>query len=969
EFVCTGGGVGNFAPASKIIDNMTAANALTLEAWVIPSSLDQGTSSRRIVSVSEDRGTTHLNLQLNQKKGASKYKLRTDDFNSLTVNNIFSDTATMKHMVVTFDGLTQRMYIDGMLRTPTLNVIGDTGSWDLDYPVTIGNDASLDRGWLGRIFLVAAYDKSLSAAEITQNFNAGSGATFPVPTASTNPDPGTGLVTTLVTHNQIKLDWQPPASPSSCVDEYLVYRDGVLLDDTTPSSFTDNDVQPDTTYTYEVSVISHLGLESVRTAPLVVTSASDPTPPAISSLEASPNSLKIVFDEAVDSVTATNIGNYSISNGIGVTGASLAANQTTVTLNTTAHTDGVTYTLTTSNVEDLVGNVMLPTNTDYLFVLGLVGHWTLDDGAGPTANDSSGLGHHGTLVNSPLWTTGQVDGALQYDRALQQSLLVNHSPMLNFGGNSFSMSLWVRYTDSEDTDLVRKGSTATASDWYKMEILEGQRLGFNLNTSNVSAATALSPLAYNDGAWHHVAGVRDFSQGLMLLYIDGQLVQTRNNPAGTINSTANLTIGSKDTVNDDFLNGYLDDVRLYNRAISPQEVTELFNMSSSSSNTSPVADDQSVATDEDAALGITLTAADPEAPPQTLNFAVLTQPASGALSGAAPNLTYTPDPDFNGADSFTFRANDGVADSNIATVDITVNPVNDLPVADDQTVVTSEDVALGIVLTATDVDLPPQTLTYNVLTQPVNGVLSGTAPNLTYTPDPAYNGLDSFTFQVNDGVGGSNIATVDITVFEANDPPVADDQALATDEDVALGITLTATDVDLPPQTLTYSVMTPPSNGTLSGTAPNLTYTPNQDFNGADSFTFQANDGIISSNVATVDIAVNAINDLPVADSQAAATNEDTALGVTLTASDVDLPPQTLTFSVMTPPSNGALSGTAPNLTYTPNPGYFGADSFTFQANDGVGNSNIATVDLTVTEINDLPVADSQAVATSEDTA
>jgi len=113
EFVCTAGGVGNFAPASKIVDNMMAANALTLEAWVIPSSLDQGSSSRRIVSISEDRSTSRLNLQLNQKRDDSKYKLRTDDFNSLVVNNVFSDTSSMKHMVITFDGLTQRMYIDG----------------------------------------------------------------------------------------------------------------------------------------------------------------------------------------------------------------------------------------------------------------------------------------------------------------------------------------------------------------------------------------------------------------------------------------------------------------------------------------------------------------------------------------------------------------------------------------------------------------------------------------------------------------------------------------------------------------------------------------------------------------------------------------------------------------------------------------------------------------------------------------
>src|SRR4029078_8098895 len=114
-----------------------------------------------------------------------------------------------------------------------------------------------------------------------------------------------------------------------------------------------------------------------------------------------------------------------------------------------------------------------------------------------------------------------------------------------------------------------------------------------------------------------------------------------------------------------------------------------------------------------------------------------------------------------------------------------------------------------------------------------------------------YNGGDSFTFKANDGTLDSNIATVTITVTPVDDAPVAADQALTTNEDTAKPITLTATDVDTV-TALTYTIVVGPQHGTLSGTAPNVTYTPAANYNGGDSFTFKANDGTLDSNIATV---------------------------------------------------------------------------------------------------------------------
>jgi len=192
---------------------------------------------------------------------------------------------------------------------------------------------------------------------------------------------------------------------------------------------------------------------------------------------------------------------------------------------------------------------------------------------------------------------------------------------------------------------------------------------------------------------------------------------------------------------------------------------------------------------------------------------------------------------------------------------------------------------------------------------------------------------------------GSVSGTASVTVTKINHPPVAYPQSVTTDEDTAVVITLTGSDEDLDP--LTFAVTSGPQHGTLSGTGANRTYTPAANYNDADSFAFVVNDGQVNSSAATVNITVTAVNDAPVANAQSVTTQQDTALAITLTGSDVD--GDTLTYSVVTAPSHGTLSGTAPNLTYTPTSGYSGSDSFTFKVNDGALDSAAATVSITVT--------------------
>ena len=215
---------------------------------------------------------------------------------------------------------------------------------------------------------------------------------------------------------------------------------------------------------------------------------------------------------------------------------------------------------------------------------------------------------------------------------------------------------------------------------------------------------------------------------------------------------------------------------------------------------------------------------------------------TGTFSGTVrfapgePNETLLSTPSGNGDfDVFLTKSlNDGPAQ-------------NQPPVADNRNLTTPEDTPLAIVLTATDPDGDP--LTFSIVTPPAHGVLSGTPPNLTYTPQPNFHGQDSFTFRAFDGNDFSNTATVTITVTPVNDAPVANNQALTTPEDTPVAVTLTGQDVD--GDSLSFVVATGPSHGTLSGTSPNLTYTPALDYVGPDSFTFTAFDGTVHSAPAT----------------------------------------------------------------------------------------------------------------------
>lgn len=229
---------------------------------------------------------------------------------------------------------------------------------------------------------------------------------------------------------------------------------------------------------------------------------------------------------------------------------------------------------------------------------------------------------------------------------------------------------------------------------------------------------------------------------------------------------------------------------------------------------------------------------------------------NGSLVLNGLSVTYTPAENYFGSDSFTYRIFDGVNYSALAIASITVLPINDIPVATDQSQTTLEDNAVNLTLTATDSDL--DTLTYEISTAPTNGVVVLNGTVVTYTPNSNYFGPDSFSFVAKDAVSQSVPALVSLTVSPVNDMPLAQAQTLGVVEDTSKSLTLAGSDIE--GSALTYIITQQPSSGIISGTAPNLTYTPSYDFTGSVTLRYKVRDGALDSDEVTVTLTNNLLN-------------------------------------------------------------------------------------------------------------
>ena len=288
----------------------------------------------------------------------------------------------------------------------------------------------------------------------------------------------------------------------------------------------------------------------------------------------------------------------------------------------------------------------------------------------------------------------------------------------------------------------------------------------------------------------------------------------------------------------------------------------------------PVARDSLVTLDEDTSTPIQLNASDPDVN-DVLTYSIEPVPVSGKIVSFDPStgsLVYEPNPNFNGNDGFLFKAvdQDGL-ESNIAAVLITVNPVNDPPVANIQQLETNQNTPLQITLSGADPIDNDAISQFRIVNSPTNGQISNfnqMTGELTYTPNNNFFGSDSFTFKVIDsqGLESTETAAVSINVKEVtlppvNNPPLAVDKAVETNSNIPVSITLEGRDIDQGDTINSFTIISNPTNGQISNFNSNtgtLTYTPNNNYAGQDSFTFKVTDsrGLQSTNIGVISITV-----------------------------------------------------------------------------------------------------------------
>lgn len=250
----------------------------------------------------------------------------------------------------------------------------------------------------------------------------------------------------------------------------------------------------------------------------------------------------------------------------------------------------------------------------------------------------------------------------------------------------------------------------------------------------------------------------------------------------------------------------------------------------------------------------------------SLNATLVSGTSNGVLvlnpDGA---FSYTPNPHFNGTDSFTYRADSSSVNGNLATVTIAVTAVNDDPVASNDSYVVMEDNSLvvdapGVLVN--DNDLDGNSLTAVLVSTTTNGVLNFNSDgSFSYTPNSDFTGTDSFTYLANDGVSDSNVAMVTLTVTEINDIPMAINDSYETNVGSALLVAMPGVlgnDVDPEGNPLAAILVTEPIFGTVTLNADgSFEYLPAENFTGSDSFSYKVTDGGADSNVAMVIISVN----------------------------------------------------------------------------------------------------------------
>lgn len=388
-------------------------------------------------------------------------------------------------------------------------------------------------------------------------------------------------------------------------------------------------------------------------------------------------------------------------------------------------------------------------------------------------------------------------------------------------------------------------------------------------------------------------------------------------------------------------------------------------------NDPPIAQDDTYSTEEDVPVSGNVGTNDSDVDNASLTYTLVTPPAQGTLV-LFPNgiFNYTPALDDSGVYTAVYQVSDGNGGIDQGTITFVVVGVNDALEALNDSFVMQEDAVLNGDVATNDTDPDGDVLTYTLLTQPTSGsIVFNTNGTFTYIPAANYFGTQNLSVQVCDAPSSCEITSLSIQVNAVNDAPIANHDSFTMQEDAVLNGNVAINDSDVDSAVLTFTVTQMPASGALVlSSNGSFTFTPLAHFNGVISFTYQVCDDGALCATAVATITVNAVNDIPVVVNDSFTTQEEVILNGNVSLNDSDADGESLVYTLLTSPVSGQLTLNANgSFIYTPVVNFFGTVSFTYSACDAASACANATATITVSNINDAPLAANDSFNVAED--
>ena len=382
-------------------------------------------------------------------------------------------------------------------------------------------------------------------------------------------------------------------------------------------------------------------------------------------------------------------------------------------------------------------------------------------------------------------------------------------------------------------------------------------------------------------------------------------------------------------------------------------------------NHAPVLESDFTTTLEDEPVRIAVLANDIDPDGDALTVTSATAAQGTVVINADGTLTYLADANYNGSDFITYTVSDGTV-TQVATVTVTIAPVKDGPVLENDVATLLEDSFVIITPLANDSHPDGDLLTVTGATANHGSIIiSPDGRQLFYVGDFNYSGADLITYTVSDGAV-TRTATVAVTITPTNDGPLPQNDSATALEDQPVTIAVLANDIDPDGDRLTVTAATAHHGSVVVNADGTLTYQGDANYNGSDVILYEASDGILTR-TAGVLVTITAVNDAPLPQNDAATLLEDSSVIITPLANDSDPDRDSLIVTSATANHGSVIIGPdGTRLAYSGDANYNGADLITYTVSDGA-LTRTATIAVTVTPVNDAPLLQFDSVTTLED--